>query len=194
VIKSASRSSITNDQKYRSMLAGAVPSSEYLIASTVLTQTEPSVTFDNLAPYAGIYRHLKLIVVGRTNGNNAYPGLQFNQNTSSIYGNHQLHYGTTTPISGAELSRTNAVIGPLGYTSSEANLFGAIDIDILDAFSSTKNKVFRTFGGRPGTGADVRIQSGLWINTSPISEIKIVNNFSDSFLSGTRFSLYGVTA
>ena len=65
MIKSASRSSITNDQKYRSMLAGAVPSNEYLIESRVLDTAVTQVTFNNLDQFAGVYKHLQIVSTER---------------------------------------------------------------------------------------------------------------------------------
>ena len=60
MIKSASQSSLTSNIKYRSMSAGSVPSSEYLITSTVLTQNEPSITFD-VSGLSAQFRHLVLL-------------------------------------------------------------------------------------------------------------------------------------
>jgi hypothetical protein len=177
--------------------AGDVSFGSYdLLATEILTSTAASVTFSSLGDYASTYQHLQLRVVARTNeSTNAFPGVQFNADTGSNYLNHALQGNGSSVSSSAELSRTNAVIGPLTWNVSDANGFGAIVVDFLDGFSSSKYTTLRALGGRiAGASPIIRLTSGLWRNTSSLTEIKIVNNFGGSFIAGSRFSLYGLKA
>lgn len=189
MIKSASRSSITNDQKYRSMLAGTVPSSEYLIESRVLDTAVPSITFDNLSQFAGVYKHLQISMVAQsTQGGTGSGGVVaiLSLNGSAMTKNHYLYGQGTTVLSG---------VGVGGFfinlvRSGSTNQFSASVADILDPFSTTKNKTVRWFGGYPN---ELCLASNLWQNTNAITSITISAS-ADSFSIGSRFSLYGVTA
>ena len=175
--------------------AGGFSSDFDLISTQVLGSDQASITFSSLGGFSSSYKHLQLRIVGRTNGANAFPGIQFNGDTAANYLNHTLQGNGSSVSSSVDLSRTNAVLGPLDYSSSPTNAFGAIVVDILDAFDSTKNTTGRAFAGRntqPAGASIVSIYSQLWRNTASITSITIVNNFSDSFVTGSRFSLYGI--
>jgi hypothetical protein len=181
------------------MSAGAVPSNEYLITSTVLTQNEPSITFD-VSAFNGVYRHLKLILVQR--GTNSEAGMQavlrFNGDSStSSYAMHSV-WGNGSTVSTETV--TTGLLGGIAPVcrypggTSVANTFGAGELEILDAYSSVKNKVIRNLHGQSSSENRIGISSGLWINTTPISSIYLQPQDGSSFAIGSRFSLYGVTA
>jgi hypothetical protein len=164
-----------------------------LLSTTILATNTASVTFASLGTYAADYQHLQIRLTGRTTGVNAFPGIQYNSDTGTNYGNHELFGNGSSVTSGSGLSRSNAVIGPLTYNVGGGNEFGAIIVDFLDVFSTTKFKTSRSLGGRVVTGnSEIRLASQLWRNTDSVTSIKIVNNFSDSFVTGSRFSLYGL--
>jgi hypothetical protein len=196
VIKSASRSSITNDQKYRSMLAGAVPSNEYLISSTLITENTPSVTFD-VSSFAGVYKHLQIVWVGRWSGtafNRDDLCYRFNGDSGNNYSEHGLSGNGSTVASGATSSFNRGFCGSLSSNLESSGIFGSGVIDILDAYG-TKNKVLRTFWGRTGTSPiGVTLQSSMWMNTTSISSLQLFPSSGGNFVAGSRFSLYGVTA
>jgi hypothetical protein len=178
------------------MLAGTVPSSEYLISTTVLTQNEPSVTFD-VSSFAGVYKHLQIVSAVRAQRDtfqNTYPHLRFNNDSSSIYTNHFLigtNSGVTSFGGGGEQQMGLAWIPTQNAAS---NNFGGIIIDILDPFSSSKNKTIRTLGGSSGTDEPrVSLSSGAYLSTNPVSSITIFST-TGNLIAGSRFSLYGVTA
>lgn len=192
MIKSASRSSITNDQKYRSMLAGAVPSSEYLIESRVLDTAVPSITFDNLAQFAGVYKHLQIVVSARSTFASAADGYKvtFNNASGYTYAYHLLIGTGSSIVSAAASSTTFMIAGDMPANSATANAFGGSVMDILDAFSTTKNKTMKSLTG----DASIRLTSGFAIATAPINDIKIETFNGGNYAVGSRFSLYGVTA
>lgn len=195
MIKSAQQSSIQNDIKYRSMSAGNVPSNEYLISTTVLTQNEPSVTLD-VSNLVNIYRHLKICAVTRTNLNGAEDSMfvTFNGDTSSSYAWHFMFgNGTSTVYSSSGTSASGiypfAVVG----NTQAAGCFGVHLIDILDFSNINKNTTIRASVGYAGGTDRVAISSGLYNKTDAITSITLDPSGSD-WLVGSRFSVYGVTA
>lgn len=195
MIKSASRSSITSNEKYRSMSAGAVPSSEFLI-QTILVPAGglTSVTFDNLAQWAGVYRHLQIVAAVRgTSASNLRMFLmQLNGDTAANYMSHALYSDGPGSISDGTKTSMWWSYGPSG--GSPAGAYGAICTDILDAFSTNKNKTIRSFGGGPNGYNMVNIASGHWRNNAAIASITFTAQAGDGYAEGTRISLYGVTA
>jgi hypothetical protein len=72
-----------------------------------------------------------------------------------------------------------------------ANGFSAGVVDVLDAFSSTKNKTSRNFGGYAGNSNNVSIYSGVWLSTASVTSMEI-SSAANNFVAGSRFSLYGI--
>lgn len=196
MIKSALQSSLTNDVKYRNLAAGAVPSSEYLIATTVLTGTEPTVSFD-ISGLGSQFRHLKLVYSARTDRSGVGPTadlrIRFNGDTGSNYNAHVLGGDGSSVVSSYYSSSTINYIGIwwIEGSTSAANSYGAGEIDILDPFNTTKNTTVRSFAGNSGR---VAMCSGAWTNTAALTSIELAPNTSGSFIQYSRFSLYGVTA
>ena len=192
MIKSASRSSITNDQKYRSMLAGAVPSNEYLIESRILDTAVSAVTFD-VSSLAGIYKHLQIVSVARDT--NSYAGglvlrMSFNGSNTG-YAWHVMQGGGSSVISTGATSQSYMRGGYYSGNGLAANTFGPSITDVLDFSSSTKNKTIKSLAGEPQHV--IALLSGFWNNTAPITSITLSSDIT-SFAIGSRFSLYGVTA
>jgi hypothetical protein len=190
MIKSAAQSSILNDTRYTSMSAGVVPSTEYLIESRILVSNTSSIIFNNLAQFAGVYKHLKIVMSTRREiaGTLAWNFLKFN-GSSSGYRGHQLAGDGGAVGSGVFSEGDRIIVGLTFGNTAASGAYGAHEIDILDAFSSSKNKVVRGLYG----SSYIVLGSGVWLNTEPITNIEIAS-MSDTFLAGSRFSLYGVTA
>jgi len=195
MIKSLINSGIFNPQDYRSMLAGAVPSNEYLIDTRLLESTTASITFDNLAQYAGVYKHLQIVMTTRmsASANISFMYIQLNSDTGANYTRHGM-WGNGSTVQNYAIANTSFVAIPdTSAATSPANSFGAAIVDILDAYSTTKNKTIRTLGGYTGGQNQIQLSSGVWRNTAAVSSITITGSGS-SAVSGSRFSLYGVTA
>jgi hypothetical protein len=175
------------------MLAGAVPSSEYLIESRVLDTAVSSVTFSDLAQYAGVYKHLQIIAVARSTRADVDSaiGVQFNGVTSGYFW-HELQGNGSTVSPSASTSQSSMRMGFTNGNSSATNAYGTMMLDVLDTYSTTKNKTFRGFTG--GTDLNrIRTTSGSLALTNSLTEIKLLDLFAN-FAIGSRFSLYGVTA
>jgi hypothetical protein len=193
MIKSAAQSSILNDTRYTSMSAGVVPSSEYLIESRVLDSTTPSITFDNLGQYSGVYRHLYLVSSARGTRSSTEDAmlLRFNGDSATNYSTHWMEARGSSVTSGAVASYSAVIIDVIPCATFSANAFSASMTDILDAFSTVKNKTVRSLCG--AALPIVSLQSGFWRNTTAITSITVLAA-SGSLVAGSRFSLYGVTA
>jgi hypothetical protein len=196
MIRSAAQSSILNDTKYTSMSAGVVPSNEYLINTTTLPSNTPSVTFD-VSSFSGIYRHLQIVAAVRAQRDtfqNTYFHLRFNNDESASYANHFLINLSSSVSSFGSGSQNGMGLAWIPTQNAATNNFGAAVIDILDPFSSSKNKTIRTLGGSSGTDEPrISLSSGAYFSTNPVSSITIFST-TGNLIAGSRFSLYGVTA
>jgi len=199
MIKSALQSSLTNDVKYRSMSAGAVPSSEYLIQTLTVENTSTTgVTFENLSQYAGIYKHLKVILVaksGTTSGSAA--DMRINGNSGDNYTTHYLIGNGSNVSSAASITigtGTRAIVDLFNISPSTSEGWHVAEIDLLDAFSTTKNKTVRKLGGRVANDQSitlVELISGCYRSLDVTSSISLYSR-SPVLAVGSRFSLYGV--
>jgi hypothetical protein len=74
-----------------------------------------------------------------------------------------------------------------------ANIFTAGVCDILDPFETTKNKTIRALHGVAGSGSPgVFLGSGFRNNTAAVTSISLFPDSGQSFVTGTRFSIYGL--
>lgn len=190
--------SLLDYSRYLSLLSGNKaysPSSFDLLETISLSGTQSSVTFSNLSSYSTQYAHLQLRIVSRSDYGQYYddPAIRFNGVTSN-YWFHGIG-GTGSSIfpigSGGATSYMDAYFGSVGGTAP-GNIFGSVIVDIPNAFSTTQYKTVRAIGGRHTTGSENRIglTSGLFQSTDAINSITVLPVFS-SFVSGSRFSLYG---
>jgi hypothetical protein len=177
--------------------AGGVGGTYELIASEILTTSQATITFSNLGDYASTYKHLQIRSVARTDRPSEYVDpftVRLNGDSGSNYARHQLSATDAGVISNGLANDTGMF--PLGQAGGAANsnVFAGSVIDFLDAYSTTKNKTARAFTGVMGltTGGNnsIRLVSGVRFNTSSITSITITA--TNSFQSGSRFSLYGI--
>ena len=164
-----------------------------LIQTQVLASSAASVTFNLSALQQATYKHLQLRIVGRTDRASNQDGakIRFNGGTSTNYAFQQLS-GSGTSVTGYSDATSlywYLPIGALSASTAVANSFGVSVSDILDAFSTAKNKSMRVLSGDAN---GVVFTAGLWVDTSAISAISIQPDQGTNFVSGSRFSVYGV--
>jgi hypothetical protein len=71
-------------------------------------------------------------------------------------------------------------------------VFSAGIIDILDPYSTTKNKTIRILCGQALSGANiVELVSGAFYSTDSLTSVQIFG-LTGNLVAGTRMSLYGV--
>lgn len=195
-IKSFTRSTIENNIFYRSMLAGNAfynPSDEDILAEEVLTGTQASVTFSNLsASYGSTYQHLQVRATlrgDRSPQTADFAKITFNADTTG-YARHAL-YGNGSTVASYGLTD---VISTMDFPTAggSTNQFGAIVMDVLDAFETTKNTTIRLLGGSAGTPNVIMLTSGLWVDTSAVDSIKFESGNGNNFVAGSRFTLIGL--
>jgi hypothetical protein len=163
---------------------GAEDGTYELINTQILSSTQSSITFD-VSSLTSTYKHLQLRTVTRsTGGGNAF--MTFNSDTATNYSWHLLYgNGSSALVSSGANSSSMLVTATV---PSGANLFTPNVIDILDFASTTKNKTVRSLGGSPAT-TEVVFFSGAWRNTAAVTSVTMGLS---SFVSGSRFSIYGI--
>jgi len=177
-------------------VSGAVAPDYELIQTQILGSNQASVTFSNLADYSSTYKHLQIRAVARTaqSGTSRAFSVRVNSDTGSNYAWHLLTADGSSVASQAGSSQSFMYLGQISGTDSESNVFSASVVDVLDAYSSTKNKTFRSLAGSVRTdGNRIRLFSGFWNNTASITSLTLLGeNQSSDFAAVSRFSLYGI--
>ena len=171
--------------------AGGGPAGDYeLIQTQILASATPSVTFSNLGNFSSTYRHLQVRMTTRTDGSIFEGYVRLNGDTGANYAYHQLVGTGSSVVASSGIGITGFSQFANAVSTSPANSFGASVFDLLDAYSTTKNKTGRAFLGVGGEF--VYLRSGLWLNTASITSIQLLINGSGNFVTGSRFSLYGI--
>jgi hypothetical protein len=143
------------------------------------------------------YKHLQIRMIARMSFagdiNTAIFRYNFDVNASNSTYHEIVGSGSAVTPYGAGAPETNQMAPVLGSTVT-ANVFGVAITDLLDYSNTNKFKTQRNFGGYDNNGSGrVQFNSGLWMDTNPISSITIVPNRAGSiFVQHTRFSLYGI--
>jgi hypothetical protein len=196
-IQSLKNSGVIGFLKYRSLLAGNnfTPVGAYdLISTTILPSSQSSVVFD-VSSFASTYRHLQIRAVARTTSSgtgNDEILLRFNSDSGNSYARRQMisQNGNFSSSSASGINYIRAA--EVTRNGNSSNIFGSFILDIFEPFSTEKRTVVRSFAGTAGyTGTSIGLLSGLWNNTLAINEISLQPE-ANSFIAGSRFSIYGV--
>ena len=191
-IKSLDKSSLVTPQTTNSMLAGYSFQDYELIESVFVASNTASITFNNLNQYATEYKHLQIRLTGRSTNNATWEvnQIRFNGDSGANYAIHRLR-GDGSTSSSASANATYMDFDTVGNTAP-SGVYGTAIIDILDSFAN-KNKTARIFWGRHNNSdIAVSLTSGHWRNLNPIDSISITCDGSRSFITGSRFSIYGI--
>jgi hypothetical protein len=191
-----SQSSVQNAfPKYNSLWDGvsAVGGMDAISSVVVPSAGTASITFNSIP---SIYQHLQIRFLARTSRANQEDNIQltFNSDGGNNYAGHVL-YGDGATLStfsdGSSIAfNTRSVVAA---ASSTSGVFGVGVIDILDYANTSKNKTVRSLNGYDGRGTgQVRLSSGLWMNTAAINGITIVSANSATLVQYSSFALYGV--
>jgi hypothetical protein len=161
-----------------------------LIASAILSSSQPSVTFSNLGDYSSTYKHLQIRSVERqSNAVLESRGVLTINSTAGTRSHYLIGTGTSV-LSLDEGSGAGIPLYSMG-ASTDANNFGVRVLDIIDAYSTTKNKTVRgLFGFANPSMNRIGLQSGFLNSTSSITSITYTS--VANYVAGSRFSLYGI--
>ena len=164
-----------------------------LLETQTLASSASSVTFTGLDTLAAGYQHLQIRYVVRSDRVSTTDTaiMRFNSDTGSNYAWHYLRGDGSAVYSVAGTSQTYARIGVTSASTSTADEFSAAVLDILDFSSVSKNTTSRDFSGQTGN-SNVFLTSSLWNDTSAVTEIDILPQNGTNWVSGSRFSLYGI--
>jgi hypothetical protein len=176
--------------------AGGVGGTYELIETVIVSgSSTSSVVFSNLGTYSSTYKHLQLRSANKNARPNLWSGslLRFNGDTGANYSFHSL-YGNGTSVLSNNSPNDSAVVDQWAAGNSASNVFSPAIFDILDAYSTTKNKTVRFMTARNVGGGEDRIglSSGLWMNTSSVTSITVLPSGGFNWVAGTRLSLYGI--
>jgi hypothetical protein len=164
---------------------------ELIETSIVSGSSTSSVVFSGLGSYSSTYKHLQIRGVAKP-ATNANTYLRINGDTGNNYAWHELYtYDPATSVASGYATSQNHIKAIYADGTGTANSFGAGVIDILDTYSTTKNKTVRIL---TGTTDDVfvALRSGLWNNTASITSLTLVTSDGSNLVAGSRFSIYGV--
>jgi len=173
---------------------GGAAGSFELISTTILSTTAASVTFSTTG-LGSTYKHLQIRSTIRTDksvGQSTF--VRLNGDSGSNYAFHSLVGNGSSVTSNATTSYTSAVmyLGSTPGTNTTTGVFEPGIIDILDAFSTSKNKTLKAVNGnQSNVVTNLRFTSGLWMNTAAITSI-LISPETNNFIAGSRFSLYGI--
>jgi len=196
MIRSATRSTLTNKVNYRSMLAGNDPFSlgDFdLLETTTLASSASSVTFSGLGSYTD-YKHLQIRMIARTDRstNGDAFDMRINNDSGSNYTYHFLQGDGTSVSSSGTGSQNRILLLRIASNGDVANSFGGGVIDILDTLDTSKNTTVRALAGSSASFQQLALNSGLYTSTNAVNEINFFPSSGNNFVTGSRFSLYGI--
>jgi hypothetical protein len=171
--------------------AGGAGGDYELLESRFLASNTSSVTFSSLGTYASTYKHLQIRATLRDAGANTSWGFRFNSDSTSSYARHGLEGNGSNVVSSAGTSESGGYMGGGANSGSGANIFTALIIDILDPFSTTKNKTVRTLNGNALPNG-IFLVSSLWAKTDSATSFQIYSRFGTNIAANSRLSLYGI--
>ena len=173
---------------------GVAFESDYeLIETQILGSSQASIVFSSLGTYSSTYKHLQIrgAVRGALGSTSESFNVRINGDTSSNYTQHGLFGNGSTVGSFASTSQTSAYAGQIAASSTTANAYSGFVLDILDAYSTTKNKTHRTLVGTASNFNNIALNSGAWLSTASITSITLYGG-NANLAAGTRISIYGV--
>lgn len=187
---------------WKQWYTATVPSAFDLLETQILGSNQGDVVFSNInSTYGANYQHLQLRMSHRgvTGGERSVVYIQLNGDTGTNYSRSVLFSSDPANSMGAagNGSITYMDTPPVANAGNPSGVFSNSVVDFLDAFETTKNKTIRSIGGFMGTTSafyyKLFMSNSARYNTEAITSIRIYSP-DTIFLSGSRFSLYGIKA
>lgn len=161
------------------------------LATVTLGSTAATIDFTGIP--SG-YKHLQIRTLTRATqaAGGTDVNMRFNSDSGSNYAYHALQGNGSSAVSFGGTSQTY-VRNQSGVDGSDlANVFQASIYDILDYANTSKYKTVRALTGYDINGGGfVRLLSGLWQNTSAITNIQLYTP-GTTFTANTQIALYGI--
>lgn len=172
--------------------AGAASSYESIATVTVGSGGSSTVTFSSIP---NTYTHLQIRGIIRTNRTaDDSVSIRFNSDSGSNYTWHGIYgTGSAAGAQGYTSQTATTIAGEVFGTTQQANSFCAVIVDVLDYANSNKYKTVRTLNGVDGNGyGQIRLHSGLWLNTNAITSITVLPDYGTAITEYSQFALYGI--
>jgi hypothetical protein len=173
---------------------GGVETDYELIETYVLGSAQANVTFSSLGTYSSTYKHLQIRYVTRSTraAVNDNLAVRLNGVTSASYSHHRLYGDGSTVASYAGSSASYMLGDSTTANTATSGAFSAGIIDILDAYSTTKNKTIRILCGHALSGGNaIELVSGALYSTNAVSSAEIYA-LTGNLAANTRMSIYGI--
>jgi hypothetical protein len=168
--------------------------SRILISSTTTSATTALITLSSIPQ---IYKDLHLVIDGpRTTvvGNAANPQIQFNSNTTAVYGTvrwYQVAGAGSFAGSATTSAGSMTFTGAAAYNTGINNTY--LDMMIYSYTSSLAKRTFTHYStSNATTHIDTALQFGIFNSASAISSIDFITSAGFPFRSGMVINLYGI--
>lgn len=165
-----------------------------LIDTKTVASSTPTVSFTGIP---ATYRDLVIFIAAR-NAQNNYGGfgMYFNNTNSNIQYRFMRGFDATSNQTGVR-SDSIDIAQMMQSGDTPSNMFTNCEFYITNYSSSTQIKKFRADSGRAisqsgGTNTSIRMANGTWNDTSVINRVDL-SIFTDNFLTGSKFWLYGIS-
>jgi hypothetical protein len=164
------------------------------IATTVVDGSgQASVTFSSIPQ---TFTHLQIRCIARYTGT-AYNNLLGQFNGDTTFTNYRWHYltgdGSSAAAGSVQSSGAPLSMGLVAGTAQTTGVFAAQFIDILDYTNTNKYTTIRVLNGMDNNGSgEIRLVSGLWMNTNAITSITLTAQGGNNFAQYSSFALYGI--
>jgi len=152
------------------------------IATNTLGSATASVTFSSIPS-----TYTDLILICNVSATAGSPIIRVEYNADAT------NYSDTF-LSGNGTSASSGRDSNVAYISLDPSLSTGISNNIIQIFNYANTNVFKTLIARGNNAANGTIATvGLWRNTNAINAVKLTIS-SSTFISGSTFTLYGITA
>jgi len=172
--------------------AGAAAGAYELIQTQLISSSTSSLTFSSIP---STYKHLQIRATIRTDRAGNQDDLmmvRLNGDTGSNYAAHAMYNGSSQVQTLSQTSQTYWRALYVNGSGAATNAFAGLIMDILDYGVTTKNTTMRALNGGHEYNW-IALASGVWMNTAAVTSITFnMPLTSANFVSGTRFSLYGI--
>jgi hypothetical protein len=169
-----------------------MPSPTYVaLAKTVLTGTQAEITFSSIP---STYTDLLILASTRSNrvSTVGFVKIRFNGATADTNLTARFMYGGNSTVTSS--TESYGQVGISDAANSGANTFASFEIYLPNYAGSTAKPISSTSASEDNSTSNTYIQAtaSLLNSTTAISSITLLLNNSDSFVSGSRFDLYGI--
>jgi len=157
------------------------------IATTTLGSAAADVTFSSIS---GAYTDLVLIIDTAMSSSGATVYIRVNSDSGSNYSTTTLYGNGTSALSVRLSNNTNGMmVGPYdGFSTERLNAI----CHFMNYSNTTTYKTMMNRFNQSDKSTDASVS--LWRSTSAITTIFVRNNSSQTFASGSTFTLYGIKA